>query len=95
MLTIRLSRIGKKNQPYFRLIVSEKSFDPAGRFLEILGYYNPRSHPKIIQLKSERILYWLKQGAKTSDTVHNLLVSQRIVKGPKKKKGKTKLAKSQ
>lgn len=85
MLTIRLIKIGKKNSPSFRLVLTDKKNPPrGGRFLEILGNYNPRE--KEINLKKERLVYWLAQGAKTSDTVHNLLVSQSVVPGPKIRK---------
>ena len=88
MLTIRLSRRGKKKQPNYRILISEKSKDPWGNFLEDLGFYNPRS--KEIKLKEERIKYWLSKGAQTSATIHNLLVSQGIIKGPKVKISKMK-----
>lgn len=90
MLTIRLTRIGKKNAPSYRVVLVEKTAAPqSGKFLEILGHYNPRL--KELSLKSERIKHWLAKGAKPSDTVHNLLVRQGIIKGPKiKKKIKTK-----
>lgn len=81
MLSIRLSRIGKKKMPYFRLIVSDKRKDPWGTFLENLGHYNPRS--KEIQLKIDRIKFWLDKGAQPSNTVHNLFVSQKIIDAKK------------
>lgn len=85
MLMIRLIRIGKKNYPSFRLVLTEKRTPPrGGKFIEILGSYNSRK--KIIDLKKERIEYWLSQGAKPSDTAHNILVSQGIIKGEKIKK---------
>jgi small subunit ribosomal protein S16 len=99
MLTIRLTRVGKKKQPQYRLIVSEKGRDPWGKALEILGQYNPRSTPPAINLKTERIKYWLDHGAQTSDTVWNMFVDQKIVDGPKhlkvkiSKRRKEKLAK--
>ena len=83
MLTIRLSRIGKKNKPMYRLIISEKSKDPYGRSLEILGSYNP--HTKELQAKKERIEYWLSQGSGISATVNNLLIEKGIIKGEKVK----------
>ena len=96
MIVIRLSRMGKNKQPTYRLIVSDKTKDTAGNSLEILGNYNSRTNPKIINLKADRIKYWLSKGAKASATVHNLLVDQKIVEGPKvkvstikKKKGET------
>lgn len=88
MLTIRFSRVGKKKQPSYRLLVSEKSKDPWGKYLEILGTYNPRSTPSKIDLKADRIKHWLGKGAQTSDTVWNLLVDQKIVEGDKRLKVK-------
>jgi small subunit ribosomal protein S16 len=85
MLTIRLVRTGKKNAPSYRVVLIEKTAPPrSGKFLEVLGHYNPRL--KEIGLNKERIEYWLSQGAKTSDTVNNLLVDQGIIKGSKIKK---------
>lgn len=83
MLKIRLQRIGRKNDPAFRLVVTELQNGPrSGRFLEILGSYNPR-HGKP-QVKVDRVKYWLSVGAQASDTAHNLLVSEKIVSGPKR-----------
>lgn len=85
MLSIRLSRTGKKNQPSYRLIVSEKTKDPWGTYLEILGYYNPRNEAKITALKEERLKYWISKGAQLSATVNNLLVTAGVVNAPKMK----------
>jgi small subunit ribosomal protein S16 len=90
MLAIRLQRIGKKNRPHYRLVVSEKSKDLYGKHLEILGNYDPISKPKIINLNPERIKYWLSVGAKASDTVHNILVSNKIIESEKIKAWKPK-----
>ena len=82
MLKVRLFRIGKKHQPFFRIIVTDKKNPPqGGRFLEILGFWNPLTKEK--NLKAERIKYWLSVGAKHSDTVYNLLISEKIIKGKK------------
>ena len=83
MVSIRLQRIGKKNNPSFRLVVSDTKKDLYGPQLEILGNYNPVAKPKIINFDSERINYWLSVGAKTSSTVHNLLIDQDVIKGKK------------
>lgn len=88
MLTIRLSRVGKTKQPTYRLIVSEKTKDPWGDYLEKLGFYNPRANPPVIQFKAERIKYWLSKGAQTSVTVNNLLIAQKIIEGEKRRKVK-------
>ncbi len=81
MLKIRLARIGKKKQPYYRIIISEQARDTYGRVLEILGSYDPRS--KKIGLKNERIKYWLSQGAAVSPTMHNLLITNNLLSGKK------------
>lgn len=83
MLSIRLSRTGKKHQPSYRLIVSDKRKDPWGTYLENLGIYNPLK--KVVQFKADRIKYWLSVGAKASPTVWNLLVDQKVVTGAKMK----------
>lgn len=88
MLIIRLARIGKKKQPVFRLIINEKTKDTRGDYLENLGFYNPRS--KQLDLKTDRIRYWLSKGAQTSATIHNFLVDHKIVAGKKKKASSTK-----
>jgi len=82
MLVIRLFRVGKKNQPSFKIVVTDKRKPPrGGRFVEELGFYNPVKKEKV--LKPERIKYWLSAGAKPSDTVYNLLVSEKIIEGKK------------
>jgi small subunit ribosomal protein S16 len=86
MLSIRLSRTGKRKQPLYRLIVTEKSKDPWGTFLENLGTYNPRSTPVAINFKADRIKDWISKGAQCSDTVWNMLVEQKIVTGDMRKK---------
>ena len=82
MLVIRFFRVGKKNQPSFKIVVTDKRKPPrGGRFVEEVGFYNPLTKEKILQ--RERIKYWLSKGAKPSDTVHNLLVSEKILEGKK------------
>ena len=87
MLSIKLSRVGKKKQPLYRLIVTEKTRDPWGKSLEILGNYDPRHEPRLSNLKTERITHWLKIGAQPTDTVNNLLVDAGLLKVEKIKKG--------
>lgn len=86
MLTIRLSRVGKKNKPMYRLIISEKGRDLYGKALEILGSYNPFT--KDLITKEDRIKYWIGKGSQMSPTVNNLLVEKGIVKGEKVKASK-------
>ncbi|MBI2097757.1 MAG: 30S ribosomal protein S16 [Candidatus Vogelbacteria bacterium] len=79
---IRLQRVGRKHDPAFRLVaVDSRRSTKSGRFLEILGSYNPRR--KTVSVKPEGVKHWLAFGAKTSGTVHNLLVDQKLVAGPK------------
>jgi small subunit ribosomal protein S16 len=73
MLAIRLSRTGSKKRPFFRLVVSDSERARDGRFVEILGHYNPRQVPAVVEVNHERIAYWLKAGARPSDTVRTLL----------------------
>ncbi len=81
MLIIRLSRIGKKKKPMYRLIINEKSKDLYGRALEILGSFNPFT--KELLVKEDRIKHWLSNGAQMSATVNNLLVQNKIIEGKK------------
>lgn len=85
MLTIRLQRIGKKVQPSYRLIISEKAKATNSSVLEYLGHYHPANKDKNIELNKERIEYWISKGAQTSETVHNLLVQNNIIKDKKVK----------
>jgi len=82
MLTIRLTRKGKKNQPFFRVVVVDKRrSSKGGRAVEVLGYVDPLTKRK--SFKKERVLHWIKMGAKPSDTIHNYLVSEKIIDEPK------------
>ena len=83
MLTIRLTRVGKKKQPTYRLVVQEKGKDPWGKALDMVGTYNPLTTPKTIKLDAEKILSWIAKGAQPSPSVHNLLVEAKVVKGEK------------
>ncbi|OGF73993.1 30S ribosomal protein S16 [Candidatus Giovannonibacteria bacterium RIFCSPHIGHO2_02_FULL_46_20] len=84
MLTIRLQRVGRANDPNFRVVVVESKRAPrSGSFIEVLGSYNPRGK-RTIQLKENRIRHWISHGAQTSATVHNLLVDAKIIEGKKR-----------
>ena len=83
MLIIRFTRRGRRNDPSFRLVVTERSNPIKGKFLEELGFYNPKL--KTGSFKKERILYWIDKGAKCSATVNNLFVTEGIIQGPKVK----------
>jgi len=82
MLTIRLQRIGRKHDPSFRVVAVDSRRGPkSGNFIEVLGSYNARRGKPV--LKTDRINYWLGVGAQTSPTVHNLLVSSKVMVEPK------------
>jgi small subunit ribosomal protein S16 len=82
MLVIRFFRVGKKNQPAFKIVVTEKINPPrGGRFVEEVGFYNSRTKEKVIN--KERFEYWISKGAQPSATVHNLLVREGILKSKK------------
>ncbi|MEX2302178.1 MAG: 30S ribosomal protein S16 [Bryobacterales bacterium] len=73
MLAIRLARVGAKKQAAYRVVVMEKSRARDSRSVEILGHYNPRQNPTAIELKQERVDYWLSKGAQPSDRVSRLI----------------------
>ncbi len=73
MVKIRLMRMGKRKQPYFRVVVADSRSPRDGRFIENIGRYHPRAHPSVIEIDEERALHWLKNGAQPSDPVRVLL----------------------
>ena len=82
MLCIRFLRIGKKHQPCYKIVVTDKRRPPrGGRFVEEVGFWNPLTKEKI--LKAERIKYWISKGAKPSDSVYNLLIKEKVCQGKK------------
>ena len=82
MLTIRLTRKGKKNQPFFTVVlVDKRKSSKAGSAVEDLGYVNPLT--KKTSFNKERIQYWLSKGAQASETIHNWLVSEKIIEAKK------------
>lgn len=83
MVSIRLSRVGKKNHASFRFVVSDKRKDMYGPALEVLGWYDPHANPTKIEIKADRVQYWMSKGAQPSATVHNLLIGAGILKGEK------------
>ncbi len=73
MLVIRLRRAGSKNRAFYRVVVTESRSAREGRFVEVLGHYNPRTKPETIELDRERLAHWLKAGARPSDTIRTLV----------------------
>lgn len=79
---IRLQRVGRKHEPTFRVVLTEsQNATKSGKFTEILGSYDPRSDK--VALKEDRVKYWLSVGATPTPTVHNLLISQKLLQGKK------------
>ena len=70
---IRLARHGAKKKPFYRIVAADIESPRDGRFLEVLGTYNPLLDPAEVTLKTERVQYWMDQGAKPTDTVQSLL----------------------
>ena len=82
MLMIRFQRIGRTNDPAFRIVVLEKErAAKAGNIVELLGTYNPRS--KALTLNEERVKHWISMGAQPTDSIHNLLVNKKVIEGKK------------
>ncbi|MDO9444637.1 MAG: 30S ribosomal protein S16 [Chloroflexi bacterium HGW-Chloroflexi-9] len=79
MLKIRLRRTGQKHQPSYRVVVADKDAPRDGKFIEILGHYNPRTEPVTFEVKADRVQHWIGVGAQPSDTVHRLLHQRGIV----------------
>lgn len=70
---IRLARVGARKQPHYRVVVIEKDRARNGRSVEVVGTYNPRTNPATVNLKRDRVDYWVSKGAQLSDTVNRLL----------------------
>jgi small subunit ribosomal protein S16 len=82
MLKIRMQRIGRKNDPAYRIVVIEQTRGPkSGNFVEQVGSYNPKT--KDLQLNDDRIKYWISVGAQPGGTVHNMLVNKGVIKADK------------
>ncbi|HXY38069.1 MAG TPA: 30S ribosomal protein S16 [Vicinamibacteria bacterium] len=73
MLSIRLRRTGSTKRPYYRVVVADSRYWRDGRFVEVLGHYDPRRHPAVVKIDTERARFWLGKGAQASDTVRSLL----------------------
>lgn len=73
LLRIRLTRRGAKKSPHYRVVIAEKSSPRDGRFVEIVGHYNPAREPAVLHLDLERVQYWLEKGAQPTQTVRTLI----------------------
>lgn len=73
MLSIRMRRTGSKKRPFYRVVVTEARAPREGSFLEVLGFYNPRTKPAVVEIDRDRVAHWIGQGARPSDSVRTLL----------------------
>jgi small subunit ribosomal protein S16 len=76
MLSIRLRRTGTTKRPYYRVVVADSRKPRDGRFVEVLGHYDPQRDPVVVKIDAERASYWMGKGAQPSDTVRSLLKQQ-------------------
>jgi len=73
MLSIRMRRTGSKKRPFFRIVVSEARSKKEGQFIDILGFYNPRTKPAVFEIDKDKVAHWVKAGARPSDSVRTLM----------------------
>jgi small subunit ribosomal protein S16 len=73
MVTIRLARYGAKKKPFYRIVVADSRSPRDGRFIDLLGFYDPKKNPAVVQFKTEKLNQWLRQGAQPSETVAQLI----------------------
>jgi small subunit ribosomal protein S16 len=81
MLSIRLRRTGSTKRPYYRVVVADSRAWRDGRFVEVLGHYDPRRSPAVVKIDAERAQYWIGKGARPSDTVRSMLKKQKAGSG--------------
>lgn len=81
MIKLRLRRMGAKRQPSYRIVAAESRSPRDGRFIEIIGYYNPKADPVILKVNTERAKHWLDHGAQPTETVRTLLVRTGVLPG--------------
>jgi small subunit ribosomal protein S16 len=82
MLTIRFSRVGRKNRAQFRVVLQQHTAAPTGRHVAVLGSYDP--HQKVAVLKADKIKEWIAKGAQVSDSAYNLFVKEGVIEGKKR-----------
>ncbi len=80
MVKIRLNRMGAKKQPFYRVVVADSRSPRDGRFIEIVGNYDPTKNPAVINIDEEKVISWIKNGAQPTDTVRSLLSKKGIMK---------------
>ena len=82
MIKLRLRRMGAKRQPSYRIVAAEARSPRDGRFIEIIGFYNPKTEPLTLKVNNERAKYWIEHGAQPTETVRSLLVRSGAIPGP-------------
>ncbi len=93
-VTIRLTRMGRKKLPFYRVVVADSRMPRDGRIIEMIGFYDPKTEPSVVEIDKEKAGYWLSQGATPSNTVNKLLAiagvieTERKLKKPKAKEVK-------
>ncbi len=92
MLMIRLTRVGKKRRPTYRVVVQQKQKATSSNVVEILGHYDPHTNPATVEVQPDRVQHWIQHGAQLSDTVHNLFVGKGLVAKPKRVLARAKAA---
>ncbi|MBR6712534.1 MAG: 30S ribosomal protein S16 [Selenomonadaceae bacterium] len=80
VVKIRLNRMGAKRQPFYRIVVADSRSPRDGRFIEIVGNYDPTKNPAIVNVDEEKVIAWIKNGAQPTDTVRSLLSKKGIMK---------------
>ena len=80
MVKIRLNRMGAKRQPFYRVVVADSRSPRDGRFIEIVGNYDPTKNPAVVNIDEEKVISWIQNGAQPTDTVRSLLSKQGIMK---------------
>lgn len=80
MVKIRLNRMGAKRQPFYRVVVADSRSPRDGRFIEIVGNYDPTKNPAVVNIDEEKVISWIKNGAQPTDTVRSLLSKKGIMK---------------
>lgn len=79
---IRLTRMGAKKKPFYRLVAADSEAPRDGKFLDILGYYDPKTDPAIIKIQEDKVRYWLEKGAVMTESARSILRKQRLTKSP-------------
>ena len=82
MIKLRLRRMGAKKQPSYRIVAAESRSPRDGRFIEVVGFYNPKTQPATVSVNTERAKYWLDHGAQPTETVRTLLRRTGVIAGP-------------